>query len=118
MGSSSVIESDVRVIAASNSDLKVMADQGHFRKDLYDRLNVFSLTLPPLRERLDDLLPLAERFVKHYAHEFQRPVTKLSSSAMEDIVHYDWPGNVRELEHCIERAVLLCHQYRYRLASM
>ncbi len=112
VGSASVTKSDVRIIAASNSDLNVMVDRGQFRKDLYYRLNVLTIMLPPLRERLDDLLPLTEHFVKHYAREFRRPVTKLSTSAVEGIVRYNWPGNVRELEHCIKRAVLLCRYGR------
>jgi DNA-binding NtrC family response regulator len=101
------MQADVRVIAASNSDLWSLVARGAFRADLYYRLNVLTLTLPPLRERREDVLPLAEYFRDRFAREFQRPVVAFASTAREVISRHRWPGNVRELQHAMERAVLL-----------
>ncbi len=95
---------DVRVISATNRNLKDMIKQGTFREDLYYRLNVFEIELPPLRQRKEDIPELVEFFVKKYA---PRPVT-VSDAAMDKLVKYRWPGNVRELEHTIQRVVTLC----------
>lgn len=107
VGSSRVQRADVRVIAASNVTLGQLAAAGKFRPDLYYRLNVLTLTLPPLRERAEDVLPLAEHFVEQFAAEFHRPVNALSIAAKRRIAAYRWPGNIRELQHAIERGVLL-----------
>jgi two-component system response regulator GlrR len=107
VGSTRPQQADVRVIAASNSDLWSLVTRGAFRADLYYRLNVLTLTLPPLRERPEDVMPLAEHFRVRYAHEFQRPVTGFAADARAEIARHRWPGNVRELQHAIERGVLL-----------
>jgi two-component system, NtrC family, response regulator GlrR len=107
VGSSTLRHADIRVIAASNRDLAVEAQAGRFRKDLYYRLNVLSLTLPPLRQRRDDIAALATHFVQLYAQQLRRPVQALAPQALHKLMQHDWPGNVRELQHAIERAVLL-----------
>ncbi|MGD2062734.1 MAG: sigma 54-interacting transcriptional regulator [Nitrospirota bacterium] len=98
---------DVRVIAATNRDLREAIDEGRFREDLYYRLNVVSLTLPPLRERKADIPELAERFVQRYSRELGRPPATLSDGAVARLRRHDWPGNVRELQNAIERAIVL-----------
>ncbi len=107
VGSSRSQRADVRVVAASNANLAQLAAKGGFRADLYYRLNVLSLSLPSLRERTEDVLPLAQHFVAHYAREFGRPILRLSDAARDAIVAYGWPGNIRELQHAMERGVLL-----------
>ncbi|MBW2061806.1 MAG: sigma 54-interacting transcriptional regulator [Deltaproteobacteria bacterium] len=98
---------DVRIITATNRNLEQAMEQGEFREDLYWRLNVFPIFLPPLRERPTDILLLADHFVEHYAQRHQKDVRRLSTPALDALTSYHWPGNVRELENCIERAVLL-----------
>jgi len=98
---------DVRVIAATNKNLKTLVQQGTFREDLYYRLNVVTLDLPPLRERREDILPLAEFFLKKFSEENNKNIKKLSPEVMEFMLSYSWPGNVRELENMIERGVIL-----------
>jgi len=107
VGSNAVCHADVRVIAASNAGLAELAAKGSFRRDLFFRLNVLGITLPPLRERQDDVLVLARHFLEHFARQFKRTVTGISPPALHRLAAYDWPGNVRELRHVIERAVLL-----------
>jgi two-component system, NtrC family, response regulator GlrR len=107
VGSSRSQHADVRVIAASNVNLGQLAAKGAFRCDLYYRLNVLTLTLPALRQRAEDVLPLAHHFMAHFAREFERSVSALSDAARNAIVSYGWPGNVRELQHAVERGVLL-----------
>ena len=102
------IKVDVRVVAATNKDLRVEVKEGRFRQDLYFRLNVVNLHVPPLRERRDDILPLARFFIDKYAVDFKKKVTGFASGAIEKMKSYPWPGNVRELQNAIERAVLLC----------
>jgi PAS domain S-box-containing protein len=101
------IHVDLRVVAASNRHLADAVDQGKFRLDLYYRLNVIQVMLPPLRERSDDILPLAKYFIQHYNTRFRRNIMGVSSAATTAMLNYDWPGNVRELRNSIERAVLL-----------
>ena len=98
---------DLRVLAATNQDLEEAVRRGAFRRDLYYRLNVVSITLPPLRERRQDILPLAVHFAAKYARRMDRRVLGISPAAQDLLVGYDWPGNVRELENAIERAVVL-----------
>jgi len=98
---------NVRVIASSNRDLKTMAEAGKFRQDLFYRLNVITITLPPLRERGEDALLLARHFVQHYNAKFRRNITGLTPDAERLLVEYHWPGNVRELRNVIERAMIL-----------
>jgi two-component system response regulator HydG len=98
---------DVRIIAATHRDLEEMVEQGRFRDDLFFRLNVVHLHLPPLRERTADILPLAQRFLSEFGARAGKAVKGLSAKAAEKLVSYDWPGNVRELSNCCERAVAL-----------
>jgi Nif-specific regulatory protein len=107
LGSSRTVKVDVRVVAATNKDLDREVTTGAFRSDLYYRLNVFPIFIPPLRERGSDILLLADFFALKYAEEFERQVNRISTSAIDLLLAYHWPGNVRELENCIERAVLL-----------
>jgi DNA-binding NtrC family response regulator len=107
VGSSVVQHADVRVIAASNRDLAAMARQGSFRDDLFYRLNVLTLSLPPLREHKEDIAALAEHFLRQFGQRYQRRPARLLPAAMLKLLGYDWPGNVRELGHVLERAALL-----------
>jgi DNA-binding NtrC family response regulator len=97
---------DVRVIAATNRDLITLVQDQKFREDLYFRLNVFSVTLPPLRDRRDDILPLAEHYLHRFAQRYGTPVRRISSGAAERLYNYPWPGNIRELRNVMERAAV------------
>ena len=99
---------DVRVIAATNRDLRKEVEERHFREDLYFRLNVISLEVPPLRLRKEDIPLLAAHFLSHYAERNHKNVKGFSAQCMDMLLHYDWPGNVRELQNAVERAVILC----------
>jgi len=101
------ISVDVRVISATNQDLKTLMNEGRFRKDLYYRLQVVPIYLPPLRERKEDILPLAKHFIEAFNGEFNKDVKEISEKAREFLIRYDWPGNVRELKNVIERAMIL-----------
>jgi Nif-specific regulatory protein len=107
VGGTRSITVDVRVISATHRDLAQEVAAGRFRQDLYFRLNVVSIHLPPLRERVDDITPLAEHFVKVHGRKADRPVRGISPAALRCMLRYDWPGNVRELENAIERAIVL-----------
>jgi len=107
LGSTRTQQVDVRVIAATHRDLKQMVDNGQFRSDLYYRLNVFPLTIPPLRDRAEDIPILVRYYVEKYARRMSRRIEEISTSAMEALCNYCWPGNVRELQNFIERAVIL-----------
>lgn len=117
IGSNEETRVDVRIIAATNKNLKIMLEQGNFREDLYYRLNVVTIDLPPLRSRREDILPLAEHFLKKYAKENNRPVGSFSPEVMEFMLNYDWPGNVRELENMVERGVVLSKNKTITLAE-
>jgi len=108
LGSSKIRRADVRIIAASNLNLEEAVANGKVRQDLYYRLNIISLILPPLRERREDIPLLARHFLTRYANEFDKDVSDFSAEAMQLLMVHHWPGNVRELEHVIERAVVLC----------
>jgi Nif-specific regulatory protein len=108
LGGVQPVKVDVRVIAATHRDLEAATLEGAFRKDLFYRLNVFEVYLPPLRERRTDILLLADHFVGKYAGLHGKDVRRLSTSAIDMLQAYHWPGNVRELENCVERAILLC----------
>jgi transcriptional regulator with PAS, ATPase and Fis domain len=112
------IQVDLRVIAASNRNLSDAVDQGRFRLDLYYRLNVIQVLLPPLRERKEDILPLAKYFVQHYNHRFKRNLQGLTTGASAALAEYEWPGNVRELRNTVERAVLLEETDWIQLSSL
>ena len=108
VGGVRTIKVDVRVVAASNRDLKEEVEAGRFREDLFYRLNVVHLHLPPLRERQEDIPLLAAHFIKKYVQENLRDKTRITPEALQVLIHYAWPGNVRELENVMERAVILC----------
>ena len=99
---------DVRLIAATNKDLEKAIADGTFREDLYYRLNVFTIFVPPLRERKADVLLLADHFLEKFAREHGKIIKRISTPAIDMLMAYHWPGNVRELENTIERAVLVC----------
>jgi two-component system response regulator PilR (NtrC family) len=107
LGGTEEVQADIRVIAATNQDLQKLVAEGRFREDLFYRINVIPIHLPPLRERREDIPLLAERFVQKYAEQMQKPVRSISREAQELMTAYDWPGNVRQLENVIERAVAL-----------
>jgi Nif-specific regulatory protein len=107
VGGTEPVPTDVRVIAATNRDLEKALADGGFREDLYYRLNVFPIFIPPLRERKSDVLPLADHFAEKYAREHGKSIKRISTSAIDMLATYHWPGNVRELENTIERAVLM-----------
>ena len=109
VGSTDTIKINVRVIAATNRELEILMEQATFRQDLYYRLNVFPIHLPPLRERKSDILDLANFFVEKYSKANGKDIRRISTPAIDMLMSYHWPGNVRELENCIERAVLLSH---------
>lgn len=107
LGCSRAVVADVRTIAASNTDLKRCVEQKQFREDLLYRLNILSLSIPALRDRGNDVLQLASRFLSVYAHEHGRKIPRLSEDALAKLLNYSWPGNVRELEGVIQRAIVL-----------
>ena len=108
VGGTQSLHVDVRVVAATNRNLKARVADRQFREDLYFRLSVFPIQIPPLRERSDDVLILARHFVEKFCRDLNKPPLALSPSAIDDLKTYPWPGNVRELQNCIERAVILC----------
>jgi len=110
VGGIETISSNVRIIAATHQDLEDLLDQGKFREDLYYRLNVFPIYLPPLRERRSDILLLAEHFLEKYNQENGKQIRRISTPAIDLLMQYHWPGNVRELQNVMERAVLVCDE--------
>jgi transcriptional regulator with PAS, ATPase and Fis domain len=108
VGGSRTIRADIRVIAATNRDLMTSIERQTFREDLYYRLNVFQIPITPLRERTEDILPLAEAFLEDLGRTMGRPAAGISRDARGWLLEYPWPGNVRELRNAIERAILLC----------
>jgi len=108
VGGTETIKVDVRIITATNQNIEQLMEKGKFREDLYYRLNVFSIFLPPLRERKTDILLLADHFMLKYGRKYKKPVKRISTPAIDMLMRYHWPGNVRELENCIERSVLIC----------
>ena len=110
VGGYETIKADVRIIAATNKNLEQAVEEEAFRSDLYYRLNVFPIYMPPLRERKTDILLLADYFLEKCAKENQKDIRRFSTPAIDMLMQYHWPGNVRELENCIERAVLLCEE--------
>ncbi len=107
VGGEKTLVTDARIIAATNSDLKSMSEDGRFRKDLYYRLNVFPIEIPPLRDRRDDIPLLAHIFVERFNQKYQGGISSIHPVVLEGMRRYDWPGNVRELENLIERAYIL-----------
>ncbi len=118
VGSEQALEVEVRVVAATNRDLKADMATGRFRQDLFFRLGVVSLTVPPLRERREDIADLVNSYFDQFRARFGRPVGRITDRAMESLTHYSWPGNVRELINVLERAVLLCTGSEIDLADL
>ena len=110
VGGYQTIKTDVRIITATNKNLEQAVEEDSFRHDLYYRLNVFPIYMPPLRERKTDILLLVDHFLDKYARENHKTIRRFSTPAIDMLMDYHWPGNVRELENCIERAVLLCEE--------
>lgn len=108
VGSNKPIDTDIRLICATNSNLQQMVGQGTFREDLLYRINTIHLEIPPLRKRGNDILLLADFFLKKYAAKYQKPDIRFSPQARKQFLEYQWPGNVRELQHSIEKAVIMC----------
>src|SRR5262249_4522628 len=108
LGGTRPIKADVRVIAATNRDLSAAVARREFREDLFYRVNVFDINIPPLRGRRQDLLPLTERFLLEFANASGRAPAALTADAREALLSYRWPGNVRELRNVLERATILC----------
>jgi DNA-binding NtrC family response regulator len=107
VGANSVKKTNTRIIAATNRDIQDLLEQGSFREDLFYRLNVFPLVIPPLRERRDDIPRLAYHFLRHYCRKAGKSIQGFSDEAMESLVNFDWPGNVRQLKNVVERLVIL-----------
>lgn len=107
LGGDKELQVDVRVVAATNTQLTAAVAEGRFRQDLYYRLNTVELHIPPLRERRDDILPLSKHFIAELAAKYQKDPVVLGEKAAERLYDYHWPGNVRELQHCLERAIIL-----------
>jgi DNA-binding NtrC family response regulator len=118
VGSSKTIKVDVRLIASTNRDLKALVDKGEFREDLYYRLKVIEINIPPLRERLDDLPMLVDHFCNKYNAAFKKQIIGPDENVMKALMNYHWPGNIRELEHAIERAFILCHGQTLQLEHL
>ncbi len=118
LGSTRTLKVDVRIIAATNRNLEIMVQKGSFRDDLYYRLHVFPILLPPLRERREDLPLLTEFFLSRFREKYQRPVKSLSPEVQEIFARYSWPGNIRELENVLERGVILCQGETLGLAEL
>ena len=108
LGGTRTLRTNARIVAATNRDLRKAMERGHFREDLYYRLNVFAIRLPPLRERRDDVLPLTEAFIQEIGRSIGRPPAGISREARRALLDYHWPGNVRELRNILERAAILC----------
>jgi len=108
LGGTKTVKSDVRLIVATNKDLEKAISAGTFRDDLYYRLNVFAIFVPPLRERKSDVLLLAEHFIEKYSNQHGKSIKRISTPAIDMLMSYHWPGNIRELENAIERTVLVC----------
>jgi Nif-specific regulatory protein len=108
LGGTDTIKSNVRLIAATHKDMEKMIADGQLREDLYYRLNVFTIFVPPLRDRKSDLLLLSDHFLEKFSREHGKGIKRISTPAIDMLTSYHWPGNVRELENCLERAVLVC----------
>jgi DNA-binding NtrC family response regulator len=118
VGASKVRKVNVRVLSATNADLGEAVSEGSFREDLLYRLNTVEVHLPPLRERREDVVPLALHFLRHAASHYEKDVTGFSDEATQAILRHSWPGNVRELEHAMERAVLMARGTAVTVADL
>lgn len=108
VGSNTLVRVDIRLICATNRNLSEMADKGEFREDLLYRINTIHLEIPALRERQEDIIPLAERFIIRFCKQYGKPALRLDNAAREKLMQHPWSGNIRELEHAIEKAVIIC----------
>jgi DNA-binding NtrC family response regulator len=118
VGSSKTQKVNVRMLSATNADLHAECEAGRFREDLLFRLNTVEITLPPLRERTEDITPLAAHFLARYASRYRRQIEGFESSALQQMLQYSWPGNVRELDHTVERSVLMARGRRIEVADL
>jgi two-component system, NtrC family, response regulator AtoC len=118
LGGTRTLRVDVRLITATNRDLSNMVETGQFREDLYYRLNVVSIEMPPLRERKDDIVPLANAFIRRFSGELKKRIEGLEADAQKTLMRYNWPGNIRELENTIERAMLLAEGRQIATADL
>ena len=108
LGGTRLLKANIRVIAATNRDLRKAVQRGDFREDLFYRLGVFDIPIPPLRERPSDIVPMSEAFLQDIRRSFRRPPASLTRDARNALLAYEWPGNVRELRNVLERAAILC----------
>ena len=108
VGSNTPVPVDIRLICATNRNLSEMVDKGEFREDLLYRINTIHLEIPALRERQEDIIPLAERFITRFCKQYGKPALRLDNAAREKLMLHPWSGNIRELEHAIEKAVIIC----------
>ncbi len=118
VGGNQTIKVDFRVVAATNKDLEQLIEEGKFRPDLFYRLNVFHIEIPPLRERREDIPLLVDHFVRKFSREMNKKITRVSPAAMNALQQYDWPGNVRELENAVERAMVVAQEPELRDAGL
>jgi DNA-binding NtrC family response regulator len=118
VGSSRTQRSDVRVLSATNVDVRHEVAEGQFREDLLYRLNTVEVRLPPLRERREDIPPLANHFLRRQAAQYRKELVGFSPEAMKAMLEYEWPGNIRELEHTVERSVLLAQGDRVQVPDL
>jgi DNA-binding NtrC family response regulator len=118
LGSSKTRKVDVRLISATNADLKAEVAAGRFRQDVLFRLNTIEIHVPPLRDRREDIPPLARHFLQMHVHRYRKSLTGFDPAAMEALVDHQWPGNVRELDHVVERAVLMAQGNVIRVADL
>jgi transcriptional regulator with GAF, ATPase, and Fis domain len=117
LGSSQTIKVDVRIVATTNRDLEEEVRKGRFRQDLYYRLNVFPITVPPLRQRKEDIPLMVQAFIERYSRKLGKQITSIQKETLKALQDYPWPGNVRELESIIERAMILCPGPVFRLVD-
>lgn len=118
VGGSSIKKTDIRIIAASNQDLEDKTFDGTFRTDLYYRLNVFPILLPPLRQRREDIPKLAYHFLKQFCRKNKKPLDGFSDGALETLINYHWPGNVRQLKNVVERLVIMVDEQLVNSSSL
>ena len=114
VGGNQTIHVDFRVVAATNKDLELLIEEGKFRPDLFYRLNVFHIEIPPLRERREDIPLLVDHFTRKFSREMSKKITRVSPAAMNELQQYNWPGNVRELENAVERAMVVAQEPELR----
>jgi DNA-binding NtrC family response regulator len=118
VGGETAIKTGARIICATNTDLEAAVSEGRFRRDLYYRINVIPIVIPPLRDRSDDILPLAQQFMKEFSAAFDRDVHRFTPAAEQALLEHPWPGNVRQLRNCIERAVALSQAPRIGVEAL